>query len=59
MAEARQEPSFDEFHVACFDRLVGQLTLVTGSFYEAEDVVQAGAHARRPRARLRYRPLDP
>jgi RNA polymerase sigma-70 factor (ECF subfamily) len=40
MAEARQEPSFDEFYVACFDRLVGQLTLVTGSLHEAEDVVQ-------------------
>jgi DNA-directed RNA polymerase specialized sigma24 family protein len=39
MAEARQEPSFDEFYVACFDRLVGQLTLVTGSLHEAEDVV--------------------
>jgi DNA-directed RNA polymerase specialized sigma24 family protein len=40
MAEARQEPSFDEFYVAYFDRLVGQLTLVTGSLHEAEDVVQ-------------------
>ena len=40
MAEVRQEPSFDEFYVACFDRLVGQLSLVTGSLHEAEDVVQ-------------------
>lgn len=31
---------FDEFYGAAFDRLVGQLFLVTGDLHEAEDVVQ-------------------
>ena len=31
---------FEEFYVAVFNRLVGQLFLVTGSLPEAEDVVQ-------------------
>jgi RNA polymerase sigma-70 factor (ECF subfamily) len=40
MAEAQQGATFEEFYKACFDRLVGQLALVTGSMAEAEDVVQ-------------------
>ena len=40
MAEAQQGATFEEFYGACFDRLVGQLALVTGSMAEAEDVVQ-------------------
>jgi RNA polymerase sigma-70 factor (ECF subfamily) len=40
MAEAQRAATFEEFYRACFDRLVGQLALVTGSMAEAEDVVQ-------------------
>lgn len=40
MAGAQQAATFEEFYQACFDRLVGQLALVTGSLPEAEDVVQ-------------------
>jgi DNA-directed RNA polymerase specialized sigma24 family protein len=36
----RDEMRFEEFYVAVFNRLVGQLFLVTGSLPEAEDVVQ-------------------
>jgi RNA polymerase sigma-70 factor, ECF subfamily len=32
--------SFEEFYAAVFQRLVGQLCLITGSLPEAEDVVQ-------------------
>jgi RNA polymerase sigma-70 factor, ECF subfamily len=40
MADAQHGSTFDEFYLACFDRLVGQLALITGSLPEAEDVVQ-------------------
>jgi RNA polymerase sigma-70 factor, ECF subfamily len=40
MAEVQRAATFEEFYRACFDRLVGQLALVTGSMAEAEDVVQ-------------------
>ena len=40
MAEAQRAATFEEFYRACFDRLVGQLALVTGSMAEAEDLVQ-------------------
>jgi RNA polymerase sigma-70 factor (ECF subfamily) len=40
MAEAQRAATFEDFYRACFDRLVGQLALVTGSMAEAEDVVQ-------------------
>jgi RNA polymerase sigma-70 factor (ECF subfamily) len=36
----RDETSFEEFYAGVFNRLVGQLFLVTGSLTEAEDVVQ-------------------
>jgi RNA polymerase sigma-70 factor, ECF subfamily len=36
----RDEISFEEFYTGVFNRLVGQLFLVTGSLPEAEDVVQ-------------------
>ena len=36
----REEQSFEEFYDAVFNRLVGQLVLVTGNLQEAEDVVQ-------------------
>jgi RNA polymerase sigma-70 factor, ECF subfamily len=39
-ARLRDETSFEEFYAAVFNRLVGQLFLVTGSLPEAEDVVQ-------------------
>jgi RNA polymerase sigma-70 factor (ECF subfamily) len=54
MAEAQQAARFEEFYGACFDRLVGQLALVTGSLPEAEDLVQEAflrAAARWPRLR--------
>ena len=54
MAEAQQGATFEEFYKACFDRLVGQLALVTGSLPEAEDLVQEAflrAAARWPRLR--------
>jgi RNA polymerase sigma-70 factor, ECF subfamily len=54
MAEAQQAATFEEFYRACFDRLVGQLALVTGSLPEAEDLVQEAflrAAARWPRLR--------
>lgn len=45
---------FDGFYTAVFARLVGQLALVTGDLYEAEDVVQeAMARAASRWARLR------
>jgi DNA-directed RNA polymerase specialized sigma24 family protein len=56
MAEAQQAATFEEFYRACFDRLVGQLALVTGSLPEAEDLVQEqglGKVARRP-----FRPIS-
>jgi RNA polymerase sigma-70 factor, ECF subfamily len=34
------ETSFEEFYAGVFNRLVGQLVLVTGNLQEAEDVVQ-------------------
>jgi DNA-directed RNA polymerase specialized sigma24 family protein len=39
-APLRDETSFEEFYAGVFNRLVGQLFLVTGSLPEAEDVVQ-------------------
>jgi RNA polymerase sigma-70 factor, ECF subfamily len=36
----RDEGEFEDFYVAVFDRLVGQLSLVTGNLQDAEDVVQ-------------------
>jgi len=54
MAEAEQAATFEELYRGCFDRLVGQLTLVTGSLAEAEDLVQEAflrAAARWPRLR--------
>ena len=36
----RDGTSFEEFYAGVFNRLVGQLFLVTGSLAEAEDVVQ-------------------
>ena len=45
---------FDSFYAATFTRLVGQLAVVTGDRYEAEDVVQeamARAASRWPRLR--------
>ena len=36
----RDEEEFEEFYGAVFDRLVGQLYLVTGNLQDAEDVVQ-------------------
>ncbi len=55
MAEGEQAATFEEFYRGCFDRLVGQLALVTGSLPEAEDLVQEAflrAAARWPRLRL-------
>jgi RNA polymerase sigma-70 factor, ECF subfamily len=55
MAEGHQGATFEEFYLACFDRLVGQLVLVTGSLPEAEDVVQeAFLRAAGRWARLRH-----
>jgi RNA polymerase sigma-70 factor (ECF subfamily) len=39
-APLRDAQSFEEFYAAVFNRLVGQLFLVTGDLQEAEDVVQ-------------------
>jgi RNA polymerase sigma-70 factor (ECF subfamily) len=39
-ARLRDDMSFEEFYAAVFQRLVGQLFLITGSLPEAEDVVQ-------------------
>jgi DNA-directed RNA polymerase specialized sigma24 family protein len=36
----RDEGEFEDFYAAVFDRLVGQLYLVTGNLQDAEDVVQ-------------------
>jgi len=36
----RDEREFEDFYAAVFDRLVGQLYLVTGNLQDAEDVVQ-------------------
>ena len=36
----RDEHDFEDFYVAVFDRLVGQLFLVTGNLQDAEDAVQ-------------------
>jgi RNA polymerase sigma-70 factor, ECF subfamily len=36
----RDEGEFEDFYVVVFDRLVGQLYLVTGNLQDAEDVVQ-------------------
>ena len=36
----RDEHEFEDFYAAVFDRLVGQLYLVTGNLHDAEDVVQ-------------------
>jgi RNA polymerase sigma-70 factor (ECF subfamily) len=50
----RDERDFEDFYVATFDRLVGQLFLVTGDLHDAEDVVQealARAAVRWPRLR--------
>jgi RNA polymerase sigma-70 factor, ECF subfamily len=53
----RDEREFEDFYAAVFDRLVGQLYLVTGNLQDAEDVVQEAltrAAARWSRLR-RYR----
>jgi RNA polymerase sigma-70 factor (ECF subfamily) len=39
-ASLRDEREFEDFCAAVFDRLVGQLFLVTGNLQDAEDVVQ-------------------
>jgi RNA polymerase sigma-70 factor (ECF subfamily) len=36
----RNEHDFEDFYLAVFDRLVGQLFLVTGNLQDAEDAVQ-------------------
>jgi RNA polymerase sigma-70 factor, ECF subfamily len=53
----RDEPDFEDFYAAVFDRLVGQLFLITGNLQDAEDAVQEAltrAAQRWPRLR-RYR----
>jgi RNA polymerase sigma-70 factor, ECF subfamily len=53
----RDEHDFEDFYAAVFDRLVGQLFLVTGNLQDAEDAVQEAltrAALRWPRLR-RYR----
>jgi RNA polymerase sigma-70 factor (ECF subfamily) len=50
----RDEREFEDFYAAVFDRLVGQLYLVTGNLQDAEDVVQEAltrAAVRWPRLR--------
>jgi RNA polymerase sigma-70 factor, ECF subfamily len=50
----RDEGDFEDFYAATFDRLVGQLFLVTGDLHDAEDVVQEAltrAAVRWPRLR--------
>jgi RNA polymerase sigma-70 factor (ECF subfamily) len=40
VASTSQHQEFTELYLACYGRLVGQLTLITGDRAEAEDVVQ-------------------
>jgi RNA polymerase sigma-70 factor (ECF subfamily) len=49
----RDEHDFEDFYVAVFDRLVGQLFLVTGNLQDAEDAVQEAL----TRAALRWAKL--
>ena len=49
-----RDSDFEAFYAATYDRLVGQLLVVTGSLQDAEDVVQeaapeSGIHTRRTR----------
>jgi RNA polymerase sigma-70 factor (ECF subfamily) len=47
------EPDFEDFYAAVFDRLVGQLFLITGNLQDAEDAVQEAL----TRAALRWSKL--
>ena len=44
----RDEREFEDFYAAVFDRLVGQLYLVTGDIHDAEDVVERGPRSQTP-----------
>ena len=55
----RDQRDFEDFYAAAFDRLVGQLFLVTGDLHDAEDVVQEAltrAAVRWPRLRDYHSP---